>query len=236
MKRDPFFIGDYLHVYNRGNRKLLIFYNENDKWRFLKMLRYFNNELSQPNLFRQLNLLIKSGECRHFEWPKDWSVRKPLVKILSYCLIPNHFHLLLKEIVKGGISKFIKKIGDGFTGYINIKYGESGRVFQGAYKAKVIKDDKTLQYVDNYIQVFNAFELYPGGIKMASKEFNKAFDFALEYPFCSLGETFGRRKLGIIDRDILARMVLDLSSYKEFVYDALMVRNIREVLGKLTID
>jgi putative transposase len=236
MRVEPFTVGDFLHIYNRGNRKMPIVYDENDKWRFLKILRYFNDEFSSPNPLREIESLIQSGECPRFRWPKSWPTYKPLVKILAYCLMPNHFHLLLKEINKGGISKFMKKFGDGFTGYINLKYGEVGRVFQSAYKGKVAKDEKILQYLDAYIQVFNTFELYPGGIERALKEFDKAFEFALNNPFCSLGETFGKRNLEILDRDILKEMFPDLAVYKEFAYDTLLVRNIREILGKLTMD
>jgi len=159
------------------------------------------------------------------------------VKILSYCLKNNHFHLLLKEITPGGISKFMKKLDDGFTGYSNFKYGETGKVFQGSYKGKtVMQDVRILQYLDAYIQVFNPFEDYFGGIKKALKEFDKAFEFALNNPFCSLGESFGKRNLGIVDRDILKEMFPNLEVYKEFTYDALLVRNIREILGKLTFE
>ena len=55
-------------------------------------------------------------------------------------------------------------------------------------------------------------------------------------PFCSLGESFGKRNLEIIDRDILIEMSPNIEAYKEFVYDALLVRNVREILGKLTVE
>jgi len=236
MRIEPFAVGNLIHVYNRGNRKMNIFYNDGDRWRFLKILRYFNNDLSLSNPLREIEKMIQSGECERFDWPKSLPSQKPLVKILIYCLMPNHFHLLLKEISKGGISKFMKKLGDGFTNYINIKYKETGRVFQGAYKGKLVKDEKQFQYLDAYIQVFNPFELYLGGIEKALKEFDKAFEFAIDYPFCSLGESFGKRNLGIIDRDILNEMFPDQGTYKQFAYDALLVRNTREILGKLTME
>ncbi|MBU4298898.1 transposase [Patescibacteria group bacterium] len=244
MRVEPFTVGDFLHVFNRGNRKMITFRDINDKWRFLKILRFFNNEYSPSNPSRQLerNVEVRPqqlpiGEFKWPEWPKTWPPHKPLVKILSYCLRENHFHLLLKEIIKGGISKFMKKLGDGFTLYQNIKYDEVGRIFQGPYKGKTLMSDvKILQYLDAYIQVLNIFEEYPGGIEMALKEFDKAFEFALNNPFCSLGESFGKRNLRIIDRDILGKMFPSLEIYKKFAYDALLVRNIREILGKLTIE
>ena len=215
---------------------MMIFRAESDYWRFLKNLRYFNDEYSPKNIFRELDLIIKSGLCSHFEWPRGWPTHKPLVKILAYCLIPNHFHLMLKEIIKGGVTEFMRKIGTGFTNYTNIKYEETGRIFQGSYKSRTVERLEYLQYLDAYIQVFNPFELYRGGIEQSLKEFEKAFDFALEYPFCSLGESFGKRRLCIIERDILQDMFPSLKIYKEFAYDALLVRNIREILGRLTID
>ena len=236
MRKEPFTIGDFIHVYNRGNRKMPIVHDDNDKWRFLKILCYFNDEFSPQNIFRELSYLIESGGCQRFEWPQNWPKQKPLVKILAYHLSPNHFHLLLKEIAEGGVSRFMKKFSNGFTNYSNTKYNEVGSVFQGSYKARTINNVKHLQYIDAYIQVFNAFELRPGGIETALKEFNEAFDFALEYPFCSIGESFGRRRVNILDRDIFKEVFSDLDMYKKFVYEALMVRNIREVLGKLTLD
>ena len=240
MKRE-FEKGNFFHVYNRGNKKMPIVRDENDKWRFLKILRFFNDISPKSNPFRYLNYPVKSGH--HFDWPETLPLHKPLVKILSYCLKNNHFHLLLKEIMTGGISQFMKKLGDGFTNFSNTKYNEVGSVFQGSYKAKIIGVDiegdldiNDLYYLDAYIQVFNPFEDYPGGIEKALKEFDKAFEFALNNPFCSLGESFGRRNLEIIDRDVLKDEFPNIKIYKEFVYDALVNRHIKAVLGKLTLE
>jgi hypothetical protein len=245
MRVEPFTVGDFVHVFNRGNRGLPIFRDVNDKWRFLKILRFFNDEFFPPHsVFRDITRpstfdvdRLNPLAGKSFDWPKHWPPHKPLVKILSYKLRENHFHLLLKEIIKGGISKFMKRLGDAYTKFFNIKYEEVGKVFQGSYKGKVPKGDiKSLHYLDAYIQVFNSFEEYPGGIEKALKNFDKAFEFALADPFCSLGEAFGKRNFDIIDRDILAKTFPELKIYKKFVKDALLVRSIREFLGRLTID
>lgn len=145
MRIEPYTIEDFLHIYNRGVREMSIANDENDKWRFLKILRYLNNDISLPNPLREIEKLIQSGECPRFQWPKSWPPQKPLVKILAYCLMPNHFHLLLKEIIEGGISKFMKKLGDGFTNYLNLKYQKTGSIFQGSYRGKVIKKERAMQ-------------------------------------------------------------------------------------------
>jgi len=244
MRVEPFTVGDFVHVFNRGNRGMPIFRDVNDKWRFLKILRFLNDEYLPSHPFREINSLAMFDVARlnplagkSFEWPKHWPPHKPLVKILSYKAKKDHFHLLLKEIVKGGISKFMKRVGDAYTKFFNTKYNEVGKVFQGSYRGRTLRGDiKNLHYLDAYIQVFNAFEEYPGGIKRALVNFDEAFEFALNDPFCSLGESFGKRNFNIIDRDILAKDFPDLETYKEFVKDALLVRNIREILGRLTIE
>jgi hypothetical protein len=73
-----------------------------------------------------------------------------------------------------------------------------------------------LQYLDVYVQVINVFELFPGGMAAAMENFDEAFRFALDYPFCSLGESFGLRNLNIIDRDCLNDIFPNVEIYKNF--------------------
>jgi len=221
MRKETPTIGDFVHVYNRGSRKMPIVFDEADKWRFLKTLRYFNDEYLADNILHSVEMSINSGKCNQFERPKKWPPSSPLVKILSYCLMPNHFHLLLEEVKENGIVRFMSRFGDSFTKYINIKRNESGRLFQGPYQSKIIKDERYFQYVDMYIQVFNPFELYSGGVKKAVSEFDKAFDFVLEYVFSSLGENFGRRNLHILAKDTSEKNFKNLEEYKELARESL---------------
>ena len=244
IKVEPFTVGDFIHIYNRGNKKEPIFLSRSDYWRFLRALRFFNDERGITEFAKCLGDLIKSKKAtlkgldpfsgrNTFEWQGEWGEQKPLVEIASYCLMPNHFHLLLKEIYPGGISKFMKKMGTGYTIYRNVKNGEVGRVFQGQYRGRTVTDERYLQYVDAYIQILNPFELFEGGIMRATEDFDNAFQFALDYPFCSLGESFGSRGLNIINRGCFESR---LDVYKEFCKEALVVRNIREFLGKLAME
>ena len=98
----------------------------------------------------------------------------------------------------GGISKFTEEIGSGIHCYWNLKNKRVGRIFQGQYRGKTIRGEMYLQYLDVYVQVINVFELFPGGIPAAMENFDEAFQFALDYPFCSLGESFGLRNLNIM--------------------------------------
>ncbi len=219
MRKDPFFVDDYVHVYNRGNRKQEIVRDEKDRWHFLQMLFYFNHKTSIPRALEHAKELLGGSFYTELVWPSEWPTREPIVKILAFVLVENHFHLLLKEIKEGGISLFMKKIGNSMSGYFNAKHKETGRLFQGSYKAKRIKDDNYLRYLSMYIQVKNTFEMYPGGFKKSIKEFDKAFEFAIKYKFGSLSCYVDESNIPvnmIIDKDMLETAFVGKDELKEF--------------------
>ena len=119
----------------------------------------------------------------------------------------------------------MRKLGTGMTNYFNIKYQESGRLFQGAYKARTVNNDEYLKYLSVYIQVKNLFEIYPKGFKKALQEFDKAFDWAVQYPFSSLS-VYNLNKANntssIITKDILSEIFPNTHGYKEFSKDCIV--------------
>jgi hypothetical protein len=100
--------------------------------------------------------------------------------------MPNHFHILLQEIVDGGIARFMQRICGSMSKRYNRKYDEIGSIFQGSSRGKTVDDDEYLRYVLPYIVVKNVFELYPGGLPSATRSFEKAWQWALTYPYSSL--------------------------------------------------
>jgi putative transposase len=244
MRKEQFVIGGYVHVFNRGNRKQEIVRTTADKWRFLQALRFFNDSHSSLNILRDLSRAkswLKPGinqPSSIFEtgWPPNWPQRDPLVKILCYCLIPNHFHLLLKEIKEGGISKFMQKLGVGYTNYFNLKHQEVGRVFQGPYKARIVNEEIYLKYLSVYIQVINVLELFPGGLPEVIKNLNEAMKFVDNYSFSSYPDYAGLRNSLIIDKDILGGIFFEPEDYKKFVRDSIPSKNFDQLLGSLKLD
>ncbi len=117
---------------------------------------------------------------------------------------------------------FMRKLGTGMTNYYNVKYQDSGRLFQGAYKARLVDKDNYLKYLSVYIQLKNILDLYPGGGEKALKDFDRAFKFALEYPYGSLADYAKDRSSPIIDRDILGELFPSGENYKNFCRDCLI--------------
>src|SRR5690606_36166474 len=80
----------------------------------------------------------------------DFDRGKTLVEIGAYCLMPNHFHILLKSKEDDGISKFMNKLGTSYSMYFNRRYERTGILFQGRYKAKHVESDEYLKYLFSY--------------------------------------------------------------------------------------
>ncbi|MDO8604837.1 MAG: transposase [bacterium] len=220
MRKEPYTVGSYVHVIKRGTRGSSIVRDDTDRWRFLLMLRHLNDRYKPENWIRQL---MDRKMANTLDRPSDWPAPKKLVRILAFCLLDNHFHLLLKEIEEGGISKFMQKLGTSMANHFNEKYKEKGGLFQSAYRGRTIESDEYLRAVSAYIQVKNAFELFPGGTALAMKDFNKAYAWASEYPYSSLGTYAGTLKSPIIEKDILGE-IFSAGEYKSFARDFMLGR------------
>lgn len=125
------------HCYNRGVDKRTIFEDQQDYIYFLKLLRNFNTSKVYGNLRLSLNKEPIS----------------PPVTILTYCLLPNHFHIVVRNNDdEGGLSKYIQRVVGGYTMYFNQKYKRSGALFQGTFKAKHIETDLYLRHILAYVK------------------------------------------------------------------------------------
>ena len=221
MRKEQFFVGDIIHAFNRGNRKQQIVRDKKDRIRFLQMLYYFNDEYSPSNLFLNLNKHHNINFYNGFERSPGWPKQNPLVKILAFVLMDNHYHLILEEIKEGGIAKFMLKLGTGTTNRFNTRHKETGRLFQGTYKARRVDRDNYLRYLAIYIQVKNVFELYPGGIQKALKNFNDAYAFALKYSYNSLSSYTSNEVSPIVDTEMLKEAFPTQSDIKEFAKECI---------------
>ena len=221
VRSEPYGLDDYVHVIKRGVRGLPIVKNEHDRHRFLLMLRHLNDRFYPEDWFDDLRLanLIDS-----FERPDFWPPQKPLVGLVCFCLLNNHFHLLLHEITPGGISKFMQRLGTSMARHFNAKYQEQGALFQSAYRSRTINDEDYLGYVSAYIQVKNCFELYPDCRAVTLKNFDQLFAWAEQYPDSSLGETTGYRPRLLTTEPIISEMFAP-KEYKEFCRDFIIGRN-----------
>ena len=185
-------------------------------------LYYFNTARPlSPTWARDVE---RAGGMHTLVWPEHWEPRQPTVSILAFTLMPNHLHLILKEIIDGGISKFMHRAGMSYSKFINEKYKESGSWFEGPYKSRRIESNADLRNALVYTMIKNPFELYPDGLMRACQNFNRAYDQALAYPFTSLAEYTGRGKPAILDHALLHDLGLEPGMFKDFARDTMLNR------------
>src|SRR3989344_4679157 len=219
MRVEPFDIGSYVHVVKRGARGLPITRNKQDCERFVRLLYYLNDEFRAEFWEQDVRKL------KIFERPKSWPARRPLVKILGWTLMPNHFHLLLKETQDDGVTRFMQSLCGSMTRHYNEKYEERGSLFQGAYRSRTIETDRYLRWAVSYVLVKNVFELYPGGYDRAVKEFDKAWKWGIDsYKFSSLASCARGDASPIIDTNVLEGFFRSPKDFKECSRDMIMSR------------
>ena len=151
MRNIEISIDECYHVYNRGAHKRIIFHDVADYARFIFLILYFQS----PFVFEQISRFIhRFIQHRVFDIDdEDVSeiVRGRYVELISFCLMPNHFHLILREVKEGGTARYMQRVLNGYTKYYNTKYEVSGHLFQGPYKAVHIEDNDQLLYLSTYI-------------------------------------------------------------------------------------
>ena len=148
LRKDPFVTGEYYHIYNRGIDKRIIFKSKKDYERFIMLLYLANSDDS----FRLDNILNK--QYKTFSEVLVLDKDEPLVSIGAWCLMTNHFHLLIRQEVDGGVTKFMRKLGVGYSMFFNIKYQRKGALFGGLFKSKLIGvDDNYMRQLFGYIHI-----------------------------------------------------------------------------------
>jgi len=213
-ERDPFGIGEWYHCYNRGVDKRVVFENAGDYNRFMLLL-YTGNGSESIHIAN-----LKNKNLRAVIEDTSFERGESLVEIGAYTLIPNHFHLVLKEIIEGGIALFMQKIFTAYTMYFNKKNERTGALFAGTFKSKHIDDDRYLKQTISYLHL-NAAELLDQKWKEGSGNLEKIKQQLVKYPYSSLPDFLNYKRS---ERKILGNSIFELfetiPTLEEMVGDA----------------
>jgi len=214
----------FYHIYNRGVEKRDIFIDDQDYKVFLHFLK------------RYLTAPPKSPDQIQPGWRFDLFDK---LNLIAYCLMPNHFHLLIKQLTKEAIIDFMRALANSYVRYFNEKYERVGALFQGAYKGVLVDNEVYLLHLTRYIHL-NPLELNPKEVPPVDRWHLK--EILEKYPYSSYGDYLGRRHTGWVHpEEILAFFkttqrtnLKDFLSYQSFVED--YKEDPREILGTLAID
>ena len=146
----PLEIGGYYHIYNRGVARLPTFSSTGDYQQAILSLSYY--QYSQPPIkLSRYKSLLPDEKSKLFESLSHKNSK--LAQIISFVLMPNHFHFLLKQVQDQGISKFVSQFTNSYTRYFNIKYSRPGSLFQGPFKAVRVESEEQLIHLSRYIHL-----------------------------------------------------------------------------------
>jgi len=178
------------HIFNRGVDKRETFMDDKDRQRFLDALSRFN--------------LGKDEKHK-------------AVKILCFSLMPNHYHLLVEEASEGGISKFMQRLGTGYTMYFNKRYKRTGSLFETYYKYSQIQKEAHFLHISRYIHLNPLSNIYPKWKSLGVKNPDKAKRFLSNYKWSSYSSYIKEEKIVFVDNKIILDCFKDKNDYEQFV-------------------
>lgn len=197
MKRPTFTNGYIYHIYNRGVEKRKVFIDDRDFLRFVVALYEFNDSHPIFNVGR--NFFQQPIEVRLQSKRKN-----QLVEILAFCLMPNHYHIVMRQKAENGITEFMRKIGTGYTNYFNLKYSRVGHLFQGKFKAVLLEQEAHFIHLPHYVHL-NPLDLFqPAWRERGVENVAAALDFLKTYRWSSFLDYIGSSNFpSVTEREFL---------------------------------
>jgi len=219
MRKTQFQIDGFYHLYDRGVDKREIFMNDNNFIRFLTSLKEFNNESSdnqrKVEKSRRMKILNQKYETKFrmntklsFVGGDDMSFLKmpKFVDIICYSLNPNHYHLLVKQLMEKGVEKFMHKLNLGYTKYFNKINDRSGALLQGPFQSVAVETDEQLLYLSAYIN---------GNIEI------HGLSSAESWPWNSYQDYLGKRNGALCNKQPVISQFRDIAEYSRYTADVI---------------
>lgn len=206
----------YYHIFNRGNGKQDIFFDDEDRKFFILRLR----ENLFPTQFRETHP-VKSRINGRWQYKRK-TLPDGAFTLLCYCLMPNHFHLLIRQNALVNINKLISKVCTSYSKYFNKKYEKVGHVLQDKFKAVLVVSDPQLLWVSAYIHQ------NPQVAGLVSK--------LQDFVWSSYPDYAGIRNGSLCDLTMLISMVGGTEQYKKFVGESYEKIKERKDIEHLLLD
>ncbi len=199
MRHTPFFTNGYYHLFNRGVDKRKIFLRFGYYLRFLKTVRsILNTGSATPRVISNQGLALKSK-----------------IHILAYCLMPNHYHFLIKQTQDEGVTEFMHRLNTSYTMYFNLNNKRTGRLFEYTFKAKTVSSDELLLHLSRYIHlnpVIAGIVEKPNEWRWSS--YQEYFDIE-SHPICEINEILSY----FSSRDDYKQFISDQISYAKILHE-----------------
>lgn len=209
------------HVFNRGVDRRSVFLTNWEYSRVIETIKYYRFS----DLPFRLSKLLNLPQAQRIKLLSDiQSDNEKLVEIISFCIMPNHFHLMLKQLKEGGISKFISNLTNSYTKYFNTKHERVGPLFEGIFKAVIVETDEQLIHLSRYIHL------------------NPVSSFIIQekdlenYPWSSLPEYLGKSEENFCKKETVMDLFKNIKDYKKFIMDQISYAKELEKIKHIALE
>lgn len=221
MRKNEFANDEYYHIFNRGVDKRDVFLDFKDYDRFLISMNLLNDK-SDGLMIAWRDYKESKPEAKLDDFLKrSFRERDPLVEIIAYCLNPNHYHFILKQVADKGIEKFMHKIGISHTKYFNEKNKRTGSLFQGVFKSTHIDSNEYLLYLSAYVNKNN---------------FIHGYNENDSWPYSSLPDYLNKRDDKLVNKSIILEQFNNIEEYKNFLEIKSLYLKEKKELAKYLIE
>ena len=216
-RKEQFINGEIYHIIIRAIDDNLIFKDIDDYYRGIFSIYEFNN--AKPVTIRErrkARAKIKKEVADR--GPASVDSRDKLVEVLAFCIMPNHLHLLVRQLQDWGVVKFMSKLNTGYGGYFNRKYGRKGYVFQDRFLAVHIENEDQLKNIFVYIHTNPIALIEPNWKEKGIENPEKIIKFLENYKWSSYLDYLGKKNFpSVTDREFLLKIMGGERGCKEFV-------------------
>jgi putative transposase len=203
MRKVPLITGSVYHVFNRSIAKYIIFNNDAEFLRFFNVICYYQREKPKVEFSRFMRDSESKNEFNGMH--NQLNDKKKIVEIIAYCLMPTHFHLVLTQLVDGGISKFLNNIQNSYSRYFNLKHKRRGPLWESRFKNVLVDSDEQLLHLTRYVH------LNPVKANIIKR--------TQDWPMSSYKEYISESKLGNAICDFDKILEIEPDTYKDFIED-----------------
>jgi putative transposase len=222
IRSDALVTDYYYHIFNRGINRQTIFLDRNCYKRALEILEFYSYE--SPGIKYSKFLKLSDDEQRNRLEQLRYDQNK-LVEIVAFCFMPNHFHLLLKQLKDNGISRFVGNFQNSFTRYVNTKTSRIGPILQGEFKSVLVRNDSQLLHLSRYIHL----NPYSSGIISTNSGL-------ITYPWSSYYLYLDKQQLHVCNPNIILSQFTSLEDYRSFVEDRAGYQQELELIKHLVLE
>lgn len=250
-RKEQFANGEIYHIVVKGIDENVIFKDIDDHYRGVFSIYEFNNakrveirerrreraKIKIKEQVKKISREFKKIKAQACGGPTSANSRDRLVEVLAFCIMPNHLHLLVRQLREGGISKFMAKLGTGYGGYFNRKYNRQGHVFQKTFTAIHIENEDQLRVVFVYIHTNPISLIEPKWKEMGIKDPEKVIKSLENYKWSSYPDYIGKKNFpSVTDREFILKIMGGGHGCKEFVENWVRYKGEIKKFAKLALE